>query len=182
MAGLDYSAEVWKPIPGIDRYEASSLGRIRTIPSVREKRSKYGKLFNQVLRGIVASPYVGTHGYLLVNVNRRRMSVARLVCAAFSGPADGLHCAHLNGNRRDNRAENLQWTTPKENHAHKWLHGTMLIGEKCNTVKLTSHLVREIRAERRAGKTLRAIAAAYGVSSGNIEAIVKKRTWKHVSD
>lgn len=182
MAGSNYINEIWKPIPEFDRYEASSLGRIRTVTSIREQRSKYGKIFHQRLNGIEVRPFIGTHGYLIVNVNGRRVSVSRLVCAAFQGPANGLHCAHLDGDRKNNRADNLKWATPKENHSHKWQHGTMLVGEQCNTVKLTSEKVREIRAARRGGETLRAIASTYGITSGNVEAITKRRTWKHVSD
>lgn len=65
-------------------------------------------------------------GYLGTSLNGRRYLVHRLVCEAFHGPAPEatMDVAHNNGNRTDNRAENLRWATRAENIADQRKHGT----------------------------------------------------------
>lgn len=73
------------------------------------------------VRGVRGRPLVPTlvNGYECVTLSApgRKMSrrVHRLVAAAFLPNPEGLpHVAHLDGNRRNNRAENLVWTTLSE--------------------------------------------------------------------
>lgn len=58
-------------------------------------------------------------GYMLVHIGRlktpKTVFVHRLVLEAFDGPRPGMVCMHLNNDRRDNRIDNLQWGTPKQN-------------------------------------------------------------------
>lgn len=55
-------------------------------------------------------------------------------------------------------------------------------GEKQGAAKLTAAQVLEIRemAARADRPTLRAIAAVFGVTDGNIGEIVKRRSWRHI--
>lgn len=109
--------EVWKPIPSLPEYEASSMGRLRRLPF-------YGQMPNGGER-----PYGGkiTLGTLRKDSGRRAMvfkgknyKVHRLVCEAFHGPQpSGCVAMHLDGNPLNNRADNLAWGTQKENLNHK---------------------------------------------------------------
>lgn len=99
--------ETWKPIPSFSRYEASSLGNLRTVG--RYHRSK------------PVAPQKHSCGYQQVTLvndlgRPQRCYVHRLVASAFLGalPA-GLDVDHVNGVRTDNRIENLQYLTRKEN-------------------------------------------------------------------
>lgn len=104
-----------------------------------------------------------------------------LVLQAFKGDApEGHEAAHLNGIRDDNRIENLAWVTRKENHSHKWLHGTQQAGEQASTVKLTSDKVTCIRSRKARGENAKALASEYGVTESVIHRIVKRRLWNHV--
>lgn len=56
---------------------------------------------------------------LLINGKQKRMRVHRLVAITFiDNPSNKPYVNHINGNRADNRVENLEWVTPAENTQH----------------------------------------------------------------
>ena len=126
--------ETWKAIP-YSTYEASNLGRIRN--------SKNGK---------IQKPQVGRDGYLFVGIRfldqKQPRKVHRLVCLAFHGakPSEAECVRHLDGNRMNNRPENLRWGTNKENAADTILHGRQVAGFDHPNVKITKEEAIQIRA------------------------------------
>jgi len=94
---------IWRDIPGLEgRYQASRAGQIR---SARTRR---------VLR-----PGVCLNAYLMLVLGGKACRVHRLVASTFLPNPDGKpHVNHKNGVRADNRAVNLEWVTPSENHLH----------------------------------------------------------------
>ena len=80
------------------------------------------------------SPFI-KDGYffvrLTINKIRKSYAVHRLICTAFHGtkPTSVHEVRHLNGDRMDNRAENLCWGTRKENAHDRKLHGTEMAAE-----------------------------------------------------
>lgn len=126
--------EIWKQIP-YSTYEASSLGRIRNC--------KNGK---------IQEPNVGADGYLFVGIRfldkKHSKKVHQLVCMAFNGlkPAGAQCVRHLDGNRLNNRLENLRWGTSKENAADTILHGRQVAGFDHPNMKITKEEAIEIRS------------------------------------
>ena len=117
--------EEWRPIIGYEgSYEASSLGRIRSVQrTLIDKQGRPNTKPGKVLR-----PDVNNSGYLSIKLfadNRaRRLSVHKLVTGAFYGPRpEGLLIRHLNGDCRDNRVGNLRYGTPAENALDPKMHG-----------------------------------------------------------
>jgi hypothetical protein len=105
--------EIWKPIPSLPEYEASSLGRIRRVP-------------HEVSRGQGTRWYGGkawtgawekTQGRYIFQFHGKTYRVARLICEAFHGPKPfpGAVCLHLDEDVKNNVPSNLKWGTQKEN-------------------------------------------------------------------
>lgn len=99
----------FKDIPGWEGlYMVSDDGRVY---SVRRKK--------------IMSPMLN-RGYYEVTLRRpgelRLIGVHRLVLLTWCPHEDSslLQCNHKNGNRADNRVENLEWVTPQENIRHKF--------------------------------------------------------------
>lgn len=120
--------EIWKPIPGYDGYEASSIGRIR---SWRGRGFAAGRLMATPL---ILKMTPDKDGYLHVGlrvdgVTKYRI-VGRLVLEAFVGPCpEGMECRHFPDNKpANNRIDNLSWSTHLENILDKSAHGTLATG------------------------------------------------------
>lgn len=102
--------EIWKDIPGYEgRYQASSLGRIRSLLNFHDK-GKY----------LVLSQRLNTNKYLFVLLykdgGRKFIGVHRLVCLAFHENPNNLPCVnHKDENPLNNCADNLEWCTHKYN-------------------------------------------------------------------
>jgi hypothetical protein len=109
--------EVWKPIPGYLGYEASNLGRIRsvdrTIPTTKGPRR---------IRGRVLKQFIIWNGYLTTHLGTGNMNkyVHHLVMLAFEGQTpDGLEICHDNDNKLDPALSNLRFDTRVGNMADR---------------------------------------------------------------
>jgi hypothetical protein len=128
------------------------------------------------------------HGYLWVNLSEkgvvRARSIQSLVAEAFIGPRPpGHQVGHLNGQRQDNRADNLAYRTSAENEADKIAHGTALRGERNHQTTLRNDQIAMIRAryrKRSATDGAAAIARELGVGATAIRYIVNGKTWKSI--
>lgn len=110
--------EEWRDIPDYEGYyQASSLGRIRSLDHYRKginghKQIHRGRILKQSLNS-------GT-GYLLVilckNGVRRTRDVHRIIAETFLKNDNELPCVdHIDNDKRNNSIDNLRWVTQKEN-------------------------------------------------------------------
>jgi hypothetical protein len=141
--------ENWRPIPGRDGYEASNLGRIRSVDRVIAKRSRSGRIVYAKLKGRVLRLNKAGSDYLFVSFRRGRSYVHHLILEAFVGPRPaGRQAAHGDGNPLNNAVANLRWAARKENAADKVRHGTAVLGTRspngrkahCPRVRRAKHL------------------------------------------
>lgn len=106
------SEEIWKPIPELEGYEASSFGNVRSKRKVLHRR-----------------PFLARGDKLYCKTDcwakNKGLFVHRLVALAFLGkPPEGQNTVdHLDGDGTNNRPENLEWVSLTENLRRKWGHG-----------------------------------------------------------
>lgn len=135
--------------------------------------------------GKAMRPYLGTDGYLYVLLskdnNTKHLAIHRLVATVFiSNPENKREVNHINANRIDNRLQNLEWVTPKENIQHSINIGNntqCLPGENNPASKLNSRQVLQIRNE---SGTHDALALKYNVSRRTIGFIKRRERWAHL--
>ena len=147
----------------LDRYEIHRDGTV------------FSTITNKPLRGGRNSK-----GYLTVSLydgsvpkKPRSYLIHRLVAEAYLGkaPEDRPHINHKNGNKLDNRAENLEYTNIQENNKHaREVLGHDQIGEKNARAKLTDKQIQEIKESSEKSTVL---AARYGITRDYVRQIIR---------
>lgn len=105
--------EIWRDIPGYEGlYQASNLGRIRGLA----RYDTVGRLRKEKIK----KPQYGKSGYYIITLCkkgvRKTYAFARIIWESFNGPVpEGMQLNHINEDKTDNRLENLNLMTPKEN-------------------------------------------------------------------
>ena len=104
--------EIWKTviINGVlhNDYMVSNKGRIKSLKRGKEKFMKLGN----------------SHGYLNVMLDGKTYLVHRLIAETYISNPNGYTIVnHINGIKTDNRFENLEFTTQKDNAQKAWKQG-----------------------------------------------------------
>lgn len=109
--------ELWKPLEEYRGIKVSSLGRVWKAANQRRKE-----------RILTVFPK-DRDGYYRCSVQKldgtwTSQPVHRLVAKAFIPNPDNKEAVnHIDNNRQNNRVENLEWVTPKENVYHSFIKG-----------------------------------------------------------
>jgi hypothetical protein len=116
--------EVWSPIPGHD-YEASNLGRIRSVDRWRVCERLGYRRWLRSYRGRILKASIDTGGYPTVTLGHHgQYRVHVLVMLAFVGPCpDGLEVCHNDGEHENVALSNLRYDTRKSNIEDARQHG-----------------------------------------------------------
>lgn len=129
---------IWKPVKGYeDKYRVSSDGVVYSIGRTSRNGRPIG---DRVLKGGI---YPNKYKYVILrddHLHDERVMIHRLVAQSFiPNPANKPVVNHINGDRQDNRVDNLEWCTTLENVQHAIRTG--LVGKVCKIerpVKITT--------------------------------------------
>lgn len=178
-------SEIWKEVPTLHhRYEVSNLGRIRKPIHTNRYGCTYG--------GGILSQSIGHFGYYQICLSvkqanaRTTFLVHRLVATAFvpnPDPVNKILVNHKNGNKLDNRAENLEWVTSTENQLHALETGLKVNkkGEEHPQATLSNAQVYEVRKLYiESDLDMGTIASQFNVSHAVVSLIINLKTWTNV--
>lgn len=116
--------EVWKPVKGYEGlYKVSNQGRVRSLDRVI-KCVKNNKEYERAVKGKILSLPDNVE-YAIIHLWRDNKGenklVHRLVAETFKGNPEGKPLVnHIDGDKHNNRASNLEWVTASENTQHAY--------------------------------------------------------------
>lgn len=169
--------ETWKDIVGYEGlYQVSNLGGVKSLERYRTsklKNQKQTKINERILRGNVCKGYIrvilSKHGF------NNAFSVHRLVATAFIPNNESKpYINHIDGNKQNNTADNLEWCTCNENIKHAYKTG---LKKPSTKKKLNLYEVNEIRESK--GIYQKDLAKKYGVSQQTISKIINGQRWRN---
>ena len=121
--------EIWKPISGYEGiYEISNLGAIKSLERIVKNSGVHGGYVKLKERILKPRENKKRNGYYEISLKKdgieKRFKVHRLVAIAFiPNPNNKPEVNHIDGNKSNNSASNLEWVSSKENKEHAWKIG-----------------------------------------------------------
>lgn len=166
---LNEAAEEWRPIPlaGFDRFEVSSLGRVRSIGV--QQRYRTGTVYTRPprVRRLRTNPSGYVQVILRVKPKPRAMAVHRLVALAFiPNPLNLPEVNHIDRYKAHNAVTNLEWMS----HVDNIRHMTAALSGRF-APKITDDDVRNIRRMVELGLPQSAIAKSYRLDQSFISRV-----------
>jgi len=162
--------EVWKRIPGWDKYYISNRGNVRNGDT--------GKILKHTKRK-------GYHGVTLYFGDRFKIiRIHAYMVRIFTDNWDTtLVAAHMDGDKDNNTLENIKLITQAENIMHKHIHGTMAIGPRNFNSKLTVDQVLYIKKQlRMKSSSIIGLAKLFGVVPNAISNIKSGKSYSYIKE
>lgn len=183
---IDRNGNIWS-CPKISKYTPNHNGRY--LKKYKDRGYEYATLYK--------------------NGKNKKIAIHRLVAFQFiPNDKNKPHINHINGDKSDNRVENLEWCTPKENCIHAWENGLSQTSNKMRELskvkmkkwnnsekgknfcsengkarrKLSKEQVLEIINKNKNGQSAYSLAKEYPVSKPTILKIIRRETYKEFTN
>jgi hypothetical protein len=177
--------ETWKPVVGLEGYyEVSDAGAVRSVARSYIINGGVYRKPSVLLKGSIARNGYLRHTLSVDDVKYYK-SVHKMVAEAFvENPLNLPQVNHVNGNKLDNRVENLEWTSASTNVQHAYNIGLAngKAGSRNSQAILTEAEVLEIVRLYNTGKyKQKDLAQMFGQKFQNISSILRGKSWSTVT-
>lgn len=109
--------EIWRDIRGYEgKFQVSNYGRVKSLKRVLTRSNGHKQTINEK----ILKPSVSNKGYYMVGLDGKTCTIHRLVAETF---LDELVVNHKNGIKTDNRIDNLEFVSQKDNTIKAWKMG-----------------------------------------------------------
>ena len=122
--------EVWKNIPEYeDCYQVNNFGRIKSLSrKIKHKNNQIHNIKEQIIKPHLTGYLSNNSQYKRVELSKNNISkgfsIHRLVAEAFIDNPENKCCVnHIDGDKHNNKVENLEWVTISENNQHAYKLG-----------------------------------------------------------
>lgn len=174
--------EIWKDIPGFEGlYQASNLGRIKSLERWYQSANLLKMPENIKTQRINHKGYLYLH--LCKNGKKWATTVHKLIALTFIGekPYPKVTINHIDANKLNNKVENLEYCSVKENIQHYRREVNDFVGINHPMARLTETDVLNIRKEYTELKTKQKdIAAKYNITQVMVSRIIRRIAWTHI--
>lgn len=183
----DDMKEIWKDLMNFEgAYKISNYGNIKSLPRI--STNIIGKRGGtKVIKEKIIANTLNKTGYVYCHLSFNGKNTVSMVHTLVANnflikpeSTESLQVNHKDGDKQNNRVDNLEWVTSKENIHHSIRTGLRKSHHQYNpNAKLTLENVKEIKELISMGiLTAIEIGKMYGVNSGCIAKIKYGRTWK----
>jgi len=169
--------EEWEVVHQNPWYEVSTWGRVRSWVNNVSRLRRRPKILT------ISQDMVGYRTVGIKTLGKRKTTlVHRLVAEAFLGIQEGMEVNHKNGEKKDNRLENLEWCTPSQNRKHAYDQGLQVApkGQNNSYATITDAQALEIKQRLVDGQSLKGISIAMGIPDYTAQNIKRHLAWKHI--
>lgn len=169
----------WKPLLNYENsYEISNFGEISGIDRISGKR-------RGTIKGKLLKQNTNHKGYLEVRLYKNNKSVSktahRLVALNFiPNPLNLPQINHIDGNKANNKAENLEWANNSQNQLHAYKTGLQpsRAGENNSNASITDVEVTNYKLLYNSGMSVVEISKNTDIPLSKIRHIIYGTSWK----
>lgn len=175
--------EIWKDIPRHEgRYQASNLGRVRSLPRIVRWKTRWGTIGERRHKGGIISPDPHHTGYLVIKLGSasKQYRLHKVIAETWIGPCpEGMIVSHSDDNKLNCRADNLEYMTNSDNVKRAYRTGRLSNRGTANGKSvLSDDLVRKIRLM--AHLPAPEVARLLGIKNHNVHQVRSRGAWSHV--
>lgn len=174
------SREIWKSIEGYHGlYMISSKGAVKSLSRIIDNGRRSCKSEEIILKnGWNNCGYVTI--VLSKNGKGKTFLVHRIVASHFLSNTTGKFVDHIDGDRKNNNVENLEWVTTSENNKRA-SRRLLKYGNQVKTAKLNVFQVLTAMTLKSSNKmNLKSIANLYKVDCATIGLICRGKNWSQL--
>ena len=170
--------EIWKDVKNYGGlYQVSNLGRIKSLPRNTNNKYKNGVIKQNVIRG-KSYYYVN-----LYNKGTKLFTVHKLVAETFIPNPNNLPCInHIDGNKLNNRVDNLEWCSYSGNEIHAYKHNLKTpLFKKVNQYDLNGNFIKTWNSIKEANNFYGTSHISECCNDKSNRNIAKGYLWKYAS-
>lgn len=154
--------EIWKDIPGYEGYyQASNFGRVKRLERTFTRNNGKSEFAKFHINERIKSIQKQTQGYSQVCLSKdgdmKTIRLNTLIARMFVDNPEEKPCVnHIDGNKDNNRADNLEWVTNSENILHAYRTGLIVhYTRKVAQFDLNGNKINEFNSLKEAAETVK---------------------------
>lgn len=178
MTNINQQLEIWKDIPCYEGYyQVSNHGRIKFLERICYNGFGYFTKKEKILCIKQKTGYI-TKCLMVDNIGKSYY-VHRLVALSFITNSENKPFVnHIDGNKQNNRSENLEWVTAKENTRHAVVIGSIKMNGEDN--KMSKLKKEDVLFIRQSNLDINELAKIFEVKKTCIDRIITRKRWGHI--